>query len=214
MRCLFFAYRDWAIDIYKNTNIEDKILISNKNLCNIDFIDNVNPDIIFFYGWSWIVPDNIINKYNCLCLHPSDLPKYRGGSPIQNQIIDGVSDTSVTIFKMTDKLDSGEIFYKMNLSLDGYLEDILSRITTIGTIGTNYIIENIDNIKTYKQEEKLATYCKRRKPEDSEIFPADFKENEAKYFYDKVRCLQEPYPEVFIKCKEGKIILERIRYEI
>ena len=42
-------------------------------------------------------------------LHPSPLPKYRGGSPIQNQIIRGVVDSMVTIFVMNDKIDAGDI---------------------------------------------------------------------------------------------------------
>ena len=44
------------------------------------------PDIVLFYGWSWKVSEKLINKFDCLMLHPSPLPKYRGGSPIQNQI--------------------------------------------------------------------------------------------------------------------------------
>jgi len=51
------------------------------------------------------VPIELIDEYDCYCIHPSDLPKYRGGSPIQNQIIDGVKDSAVTLFKMDYDLD-------------------------------------------------------------------------------------------------------------
>ena len=48
-----------------------------------------NPTYILFYGWSKIIDNKIINDFECIMLHPSPLPKYRGGSPIQNQIING-----------------------------------------------------------------------------------------------------------------------------
>ena len=45
-------------------------------------------------------------------LHPSPLPKYRGGSPIQNQIINGESKSAVTLFKINNKIDQGDIIYQ------------------------------------------------------------------------------------------------------
>ena len=162
---------------------------------------------------SWIIPNEIIDNYLCLCLHPSKLPEYRGGSPIQNQIIDGVKNSAVTIFKMNDELDSGDIYYQRELNFEGYLDDILNRIKEVGIIGTEYIIKNIKNIVPKKQEDSTATYCKRRKLSDSEITLEDFKNYDSEYFYNKIRCLQYPYPEAFIKCKSGKIILQKIKYE-
>ena len=42
-------------------------------------------------------------------LHPSALPKFRGGSPIQNQIIRNIKNSKVTLFKMNEKIDAGPI---------------------------------------------------------------------------------------------------------
>ena len=64
-----------------------------------------------------------------------------------------------------------------------------------------------------EQDHSKATVCKRRKPEDSEILPNDFSNFNAEYFFNKVRMLQSPYPECYIKCKTGKIILKEISYE-
>ena len=73
------AYREWALEIYNQVKEEINCdLITTKEQFNkIQFAKN---DIIFFLGWSWIIPNNIIQKYKCICLHPSPLPKYRGGS--------------------------------------------------------------------------------------------------------------------------------------
>ena len=220
-RYVFFAYRDWAINIFNNIQKEfndDFILITNKNLCTLEFINQLNPTVIFFYGWSWFVDQKIINYCPCLCLHPSKLPKYRGGSPIQHQIINGENTSAVTIFRMNDTLDAGDIYFQKEFDLIGYLPDILNKIQNLGIEGTiKFIMEfkynNIDNINFIKQNNEEATIYKRLKPTNSEITSEDFKNYDAKYFYDKVRCLQEPYPKCYIKCKTGKIILNNIDYD-
>ena len=50
-------------------------------------------------------------------LHPSDLPKFRGGSPIQNQIINGVKKTKISIFRINSEIDAGDIVAKAPLDL-------------------------------------------------------------------------------------------------
>ena len=65
-------------------------------------------------------------------LHPSPLPKYRGGSPIQNQIINGEKNSAVTLFKMTRNLDDGDIYKQIPFSLKGSLDDIFNRIIKLG----------------------------------------------------------------------------------
>jgi methionyl-tRNA formyltransferase len=216
-RYLFFAYRQWAVNIFNAvSNLEDEfILITNKNLCTKEFIDTLAPDVIFLYGWSWIVPSEIVNNYICLCLHPSKLPKYRGGSPIQNQMIAGESESAVSIFRMGSGLDDGPIYCQLPLSLGVSLDNVLKSITHLGVLGTKRFIEDHKNnaIIFKEQDHKKATFCKRRSPLDSEIKVEDFLKHDAKYFFDMVRSLQAPYPECYIKCKTGRILLKEIGYE-
>ena len=209
----------WAIDIFsdvKNEYNEDEfILITNKSLCTLDFIKTIKPDVIFFYGWSWYVTKDITDNYMCMCLHPSSLPKYRGGSPIQNQIMNDEFESAVTIFKMGAGLDDGPIYFQQTFELTGYLDEILQKIENLGIYGTKLFIKDYKkNIYRFrKQDETEATSFKRLKPSDSEIKPDDFLNHDAKYFYNKIRGLQKPYPECYIKCKTGKIIFKNIEYD-
>ena len=106
----FIIYRNWAYKILTNTlkKIKKKniILITNKipefnikklkikkfkidpnnNILIYKILKNNQVDIAFFYGWSWLVSNKVIDNFLCICLHPSKLPLFRGGSPIQNQI--------------------------------------------------------------------------------------------------------------------------------
>ena len=221
-RFLFFAYREWALNIFNqisSNNFDDEfILITSKNSCTKEFINKVNPNVIFFYGWSWIVPSSIIDNYICLCLHPSKLPKYRGSTPIHNQIISGEEKSAVSIFKMDAGLDTGSIYYQKSFLLDGYLDDILDNITALGCKGTWKFIEDYKNnccVFFTKQDHSKATVCKRRTPKESEIKPEDFLKHDSKYFFNMVRSLQAPYPECYIKCKTGRIVLKEIEvYDI
>jgi methionyl-tRNA formyltransferase len=217
MKIIFCAYRNWAINVVNKIDksfFQYQLILDNNNLK--DNITNFNPDIIFFIGWSWIIPDEIINKYNSICIHPSKLPKYRGGSPIQNQIIDGIDTSALTLFKMNSSLDAGDILFQKELSLEGDLEDILTRIESTSieliNITTNTLNSNKQLVYS-KQDESQATYCKRRKPEDSEITIHDLQNQTAKQIHDKVRCLQEPYPNAYITLGNGeKLYILKTKY--
>jgi methionyl-tRNA formyltransferase len=213
MKIAYYGYRDWSINIFSKIDIEDKYLINTKDYNILDFI---KPDLVFFIGWSNIIPNSIIEKYKCICLHPSPLPKYRGGSPIQNQIINGELDSAVTFFIMDQGIDTGDIIYQSYLSLDGKLDDIFKNIELIGIEYINKIISDYKNnqITSYKQDDSKSTYCKRRKQSDSEINIEDILNNEPVYLYNKIRSLNDPYPNAFIRCKDGKkLFLIESNYE-
>ena len=59
-----------------------------------------SPKIIFFIHWSEKIPSEIFKRYLCIQFHSSDLPKFKGGSRIQNQIVNGVKKTKITAFKV------------------------------------------------------------------------------------------------------------------
>ena len=213
MKIWICAYRDWAKKIFIEIkeNYKCKLIKSKEEFNNIKNQIKKN-DKIFFLGWSWIVPKNIITKYECICLHPSPLPKYRGGSPIQHQIINGENESAVTFFRMEKKLDSGNILFQKKFSLNGDLQNIFSRITSLGILGISNLLNN--KIKEQVQNEKEATFFKRRIPKESEILVEDFKKNSAKAIYNKIRSLQDPYPNAFVVCRDGKkIFFKKIYYQ-
>lgn len=211
MRVACFGYRSWAIEIYNNLkkNTDHNFLIEkDKNNSLIEKIIDYNPDIILFYGWSWIVPKDLLLKYKCLMLHPSPLPLFRGGSPIQNQIIRGHLDTKLSIFIMNNEIDAGPIVAQEKMSLDGNISDIFKRMTQIGTKLTIQLLE--EGFFPVEQDEKLATYYKRLSPDKSEITLKELEEESSLYLYNKIRMLQDPYPNAFIRTVDKKKLLLKI----
>ena len=207
MKILCVGYRDWAIQIYKNIlkRKNHKIFLHLKKTKLKKKISKIKPDIILFYGWSWKIKKDIYEKYKSFMLHPSPLPKYRGGSPLQNQIISGEKNSAVTIFKINKVLDGGDIYFQKKMSLEGRLNQIFNRMVKIGTEGTLKILDG-KKIKIIKQNHKKASFCKRRRPEESEITLSEIKNKSAKYIYNKIRMLEDPYPNAFIKLKKKNFL--------
>jgi methionyl-tRNA formyltransferase len=213
MKIVYYGYRDWAINIFSKLEISEKYLITSKDY---SILEHIEPNLVFFIGWSDIIPKEIIEKYTCVCLHPSPLPKYRGGSPIQHQIINGEVDSAVTFFIMDQGVDTGDIIYQPYLSLKGELNDIFKQIESIGVeylTKISYDYHN-DKLKSYCQDNSKSTYYKRRIESDSEIKIEDILNNEPIILYDKIRSLTDPYPNAIIKCKDGKkLFLINVKYE-
>ena len=98
MKYVICAYRDYGIMLYEN--LKEKFnftLIKSKKELSYNKIQKINPSIIFFPDWSWKVPEKIVKNFKCVCFHEAPLPKFRGGSPLQNQIIRGKTKTKFTI---------------------------------------------------------------------------------------------------------------------
>lgn len=169
------------------------------------FIRKSNPQVCLFYGWSWIIPREIYAQYLCLILHPSPLPKYRGGSPIQHQIINGETTSAATILQAGEKIDAGNIYSQTSFPLDGTLTDVFDQIIKIGTRDTIKVLDSITTktIQPTPQDESKATFFKRRSPNESELTIKDFQEKSTTQLHNFIRSLANSYPNAYIICKDG-----------
>ena len=206
---LFCAYRDWSIKLYEKLveKSDNFVLIKSHKKLTYSFVKKINPEFIFFPDWSWIIPEKITSNYKCVCFHESNLPKFRGGSPLQNQIIRGITKTKTTAFFMSKGIDEGDIILQRDLSLNGSIDEIFLRM-----IENDFkIIEKIilGNYKLTKQKGRRSIF-KRRNPEDSEL---DSSPHSLEYFYNFIRMLDDPYPNAFIKLGNKKLILKNPQFK-
>ena len=206
---LFCAYRDWSIKLYEKLSkkYDTFILLNSPKKLTFSFVKKLNPEFIFFPDWSWIIPEKITSNYKCVCFHESNLPKFQGGSPLQNQIIRGITKTKTTAFFMSEGIDEGDIILQRNLSLSGSINEIFLRM-----IENDFkIIEKIilGNYKLTKQKGRRSIF-KRRKPEESEL---DSSPHSLEYFYNFIRMLDDPYPNAFIRLGDKKVILKNPQYK-
>jgi methionyl-tRNA formyltransferase len=159
----------------------------------LDFVRAISPQYIFFLHWGWKVPDEIVEQFECVCFHMTDVPFGRGGSPLQNLILRGHRETKLTALRMSKEFDSGPAYLKEPLSLEGGAEEIYLRAGRLSAKMIQHIIQH--EPKASPQQGKAVIF-KRRKPVESEVAkPASLEE-----LYDFIRMLDaEGYPRAFLE---------------
>ena len=216
---VFCGYRDWANSIFDIIEKHDKVCVK-KAIRTIEEYKEFEEhpitdiDLILFIGWSWIIPDCFTEQYLCIGIHPSDLPQYRGGSPIQNQILSGITKSKVSLITLSSKLDAGEIWMKEDLSLIGdSIDNVFDNIVQSSIILLNTFFNLYPNINPQMQDTTSGSYFKRRKPEDSKLNLEDLNKMTLQEIYNFIRCLTDPYPNAFLEDNEGnKLIFKNVSY--
>ncbi len=161
----------------------------------------LDPRYIFFPHWSWKVPQEIIEAYECVAFHMTDLPYGRGGTPLQNLILRGHRETKLTAFRMTTEFDAGPVYLKEDLDLSGNAEDIYRRTSSLAAAMIRHLID--EEPDPFPQEGDVVEF-KRRRPEESEIPEV----GSLSELHDFVRMLDaEGYPRAFF-------VRGRFRYEL
>lgn len=190
------AIHDWNKEIFESELSKlpgDWRLISSPDQLTPYILNDLDPEYVFFLHWSWKVPSEITNRFRCVVFHMTDLPYGRGGSPLQNLIVRGHTETMLSAIVMTDELDAGDIYLKRPLSLRGPAHEIFRRSASIASAMVKEIITSDPEPKAQTGE---PVYFKRRTPEESAI-PRSIG---AYKLYDFVRMLDaDGYPRAFIE---------------
>ena len=178
-------------------------LIDNKENFNLNVLKEIKPTYVFLPHWSYIVPKDIYEAYECVIFHMTDLPFGRGGSPMQNLILRGIYETKVSALRCCEGLDTGPIYVKRDLSLYGSAEEIYLRAAKIIKKMILYIIRNTPIPVGQKGE---PVHFKRRRPEESNMDCLMSLEK----MYDYIRMLDaEGYPHAFLETKHFRLEFRR-----
>tara|TARA_Y100000590_G_C15647312_1_gene987364 strand:+ start:215 stop:859 length:645 start_codon:yes stop_codon:yes gene_type:complete len=163
----------------KNNNSIEKFFFKYKNKKNKKYkftisrnFKNVkNQDIVFILNYTKILPNSFLNKNKLnLVVHASDLPKDRGFAPLSYQILRGKNKIKISLFEAVKKLDSGNIYIKNNLKLNG--TELSNELRIKQSLAVRKITENFlsryPKLKSKKQIGK-GNLNKRRTQIDSKI---------------------------------------------
>lgn len=168
-------------------------LISQKEDFTVERIGSISPVKIFIPHWSYIIPSAIFERYECIVFHMTDLPYGRGGSPLQNLIVRGLTATKLSALRVEVGLDTGPVYLKMDLSLSGTAEEIFVRANKL--VG-KMIVEIIQNNLQPVPQEGDPVVFKRRKPEQSDMSGLEKLEE----IFDYIRMLDaDGYPHAYIE---------------
>jgi len=171
------------------------ICINQKPNFTTKFLKQFDIEKIFIPHWSYIINDEIYDSYECIVFHMTDLPFGRGGSPLQNLISRGIYHTKISALKVDKGIDTGDIYLKRDLDLNGSATEIFRRGNLIIMEMIISILEN--KIKPTPQKGKV-TMFKRRKPHQSNIIEL----KSLQKVYDYIRMLDaDGYPKAYLENK-------------
>lgn len=212
MRIIIATVKSWNIERAeamrkKYAGVHDIVIYTSREEFTSDNVCDFHPDYIFLPHWSYIMPREITDNWECVVFHMTDLPYGRGGSPLQNLIVRGHRETKISAIKMTEKLDGGPVYMKHSLSLEGSAQEIFVRCSDI--IFEEMIPLFLDGDKekmTPVPQEGVPVVFKRRKPEDGQI-TTDMRTDQ---IYDYIRMLDaEGYPRAFIEFGDYRLEFEQ-----
>lgn len=156
-----------GLDVYQPETMRDDEKIRQ--------LTSLKPDLIVTAAYGQILPGALLNApaYGAINVHASLLPKYRGGAPIHQAIIDGEEKTGITIMYMVKELDAGDMLAQKEVEITttdnvGTLHDKLSMI------GRDLLLETIPNIQSGQitpvpQNDKEATFAPNIRRDQEEI---------------------------------------------
>ena len=186
-------YESIVEQLNEGCNYSKFIFINNNEQLNFPYIESINPKQIFFPHWSYKIPKELYEKFECIIFHMTDLPFGRGGSPLQNLISRGIYETKISALRCVEDFDAGPIYLKRPLSLYGNAEEIYLRASKVIAEMIKIIIGN-DLIPIEQIGE--ATVFNRRKPDESNVNHLQSLEK----VFDYIRMLDaEGYPAAFLE---------------
>lgn len=212
--------RNYSIDIFlSKKNLKNKVknflkkrkikfkVITKINLELIKKMKNKNYFLVISSGFPLIFPNNFLKifKNQVINLHAGPLPEYRGGSPLNWQIINGEKMITISIIRMSRKIDHGPIYSEKSFKLKNSdtIKTVHEKVNHLFPYMLNQVIFKIKNkIEPKKQKTSNIKNYPQRSKKDGNI---NWTKKDALGVYNFVRALTKPYPGAFYFEIEEKI---------
>lgn len=182
-----------GVPLLKIDNINDRAVV--------DALINHQIDWLFIIGWSQIAKKEVLETptYGCVGMHPTLLPVGRGRAAIPWAILKGIKETGVTLFRLDEGVDTGEIIGQGTIPLDKSTTatELYEKVDEmhVSLISKYWKCFLDNNITLTKQNEANASEWPGRKPDDGELLCSMTMEEADRL----VRAVTRPYPGAFYK---------------
>ncbi|QGY31784.1 bifunctional UDP-4-amino-4-deoxy-L-arabinose formyltransferase/UDP-glucuronic acid oxidase ArnA [Pantoea cypripedii] len=165
----------------------------------VDRIKAMAPEIIFSFYYRNLLNDDILNsaRLGAYNLHGSLLPKYRGRAPLNWVLVNGETETGVTLHRMVKRADAGDIVAQVRVQIDE--QDNVLTLHRKLVLSATQLLESVlpamkrGEINAQPQDDSAATVVGRRTPEDGRI---DWS-RPAQEINNLIRAVTDPWPGAF-----------------
>ncbi len=198
--------------LLKRTKKINKNVIISKNINSkkiLNILKKFKSSIFIVAGFSQIFKKSILKKSKVILnLHAGKIPQYRGGSPLNWQIINNEKYFGLSILKVEKGIDTGPIYLQKKYLLKSKftIKDLHKKANIEFSHMINYVLLNINKIKPLNQKKSNSKYWKQRNDLDGKI---DFNNFTGFKIHRLNRALQDPYPHVW--CLNNKNI--KVRFQ-
>lgn len=199
--------------ICKEKKIPFKFVSDINSQENIEWIQSLNPDIIFCFGWSSLIKGKLLAlaPMGVIGYHPAALPQNRGRHPLIWALVLGLKQSASTFFFMDEGADSGDIISQKNFEIleTDDAQTLYEKVIDTALIQIKEFVPLLEN-KTYqkiKQNHKIANTWRKRCKADGKI---DFRMS-SKAIYNLVRALTKPYVGAHLEYKGKDIIVWKVK---
>ena len=142
---------------------------------SVRVLRELQPDVIIVVAFGQILPKSVLElpPYGCINVHPSCLPKYRGAAPVQWALINGETETGVTIMLLDEGEDTGDIILQSSLPID-ILDDAATLSVRLANLAPSLLIQALGRISDgppphQPQDHSQATHAPRLTKEVGQI---------------------------------------------
>jgi methionyl-tRNA formyltransferase len=136
-------------------------------------ITAAEPDVVCVCAFGALIKEPLLSRYPMLNVHPSLLPRWRGAAPVERALMEGDAETGVTIFRITEGLDSGPIALARSEPIhpDDTAGTLASRLASLGG---SLLIEALDRLESgtlefLDQGEDGASYARKIDPAERRL---------------------------------------------
>ena len=145
------------------------------NKSEYEYFKNLNLDLVIIVAYGIIIPKEFLplSKASFINLHASILPQWRGAAPIQRAIMDQNKETGISVMRINEKLDEGEIshIFKINIEENENSQILSDRLSNLASEKISEVIDSImdKEVKFKPQDHSQATYAEKIKKKEGLI---------------------------------------------
>lgn len=168
--------------------------------------DGINPEIF--------------KAVEAIGVYCAELNRYSYGTPLQLQIIDGITKSKHRVFSFTYDEDSTRAHthnrlysHEVDLDLTGNMEDVLEQMAVTSKALFNMYLNDYPHIQ-WQEWPKESIVRPKRKPEDSKLTKEHLLSMTTEEMYNFLRCLEDPYPNGYIEDEKGKLFIQKVNFKL
>lgn len=219
MKIIFCSYREWAIrvrpTIERHPNVTSVKHVSTNEELYRELRVGHDYDLVLFCGWSSPPDEWAVKQIPMFTEHPATSDMFSEGTPLQNQVLNGIKYSKHRLVKVGYPELSLRVFsHEVDIDLSGNMDDITAQMESTSKMLFNQFLDQYPRLVWFEWEAiPESQWYKKRVPEDSKVTKDMLMNMTTEQLYDLFRVLESPYPNAYLEDEHGKLFFNRVSFK-